>query len=589
MSYSSCRAHFFLCSSQTPLPIHSQQWFQNIDNLSGLCVPDMPFSLIENLAASKKHFFFFSAWKSRGGECEQIARNNHLYASAFLSQEASSFFSRFPISLPPFSTMVIKDGKVHRRSTITTTPPPLNPVERAYASELASLQKRVKSNPHQDYYYHDTSTTGTTPKWTLKRKRSLTKSNLQHHNKRNNNDKRSSSSSNNNKPESESESESPTAVDLISPTGQTHWSTISLSDLLATPRRSDIPDFPGKTDRHVYRDKAYKRARAGLLKSRYSPWDYVSNGALPNTACKIQSPKEKIWWKIQNIAYDRRDANGIMIREGYLTEWYFNAELGRGGVWYRQPKMLEPGPRGYLPKAWLYRWVVVARRNKGGEWWDGGIGPRDERVEIYCYDHDHDHDHALVGVDVESGKNTKATATATVVEKRSSSSSSMKKISPVLDSTGLSFCRWEKVQQQQEQHQQQLKKAPPPPPPPPNPTLPHLPNLPNPSNNNNKNNTKKPSANRKRKRKSKLVPDSIINPHNPHDLHPHPNTDDKEQPPPKRHQTHQKRPSAPTPIPIPTAVKATTSPKFHYTKEFSAEIDEAGLSIVRWRRRHHNL
>lgn len=47
MSYSSCPAHFFLCSSQTPLLIHSQQWFQNIDNLSGLCVPDMPFSLIE--------------------------------------------------------------------------------------------------------------------------------------------------------------------------------------------------------------------------------------------------------------------------------------------------------------------------------------------------------------------------------------------------------------------------------------------------------------------------------------------------------------------------------------------------------------
>lgn len=459
--------------------------------------------------------------------------------------------------------MVITDGKVHRRSTITTTTatPPLNPAERAYASELASLQKRVKSNPHQDYYYHDTSTTGTTPKWTLKRKRSLTKSNLHHHNKRNNN---------NSKPESEKESESPTAVDLISPTGQTHWSTISLTDLLATPRRSDIPDFPGKTDRHVYRDKAYKRARAGLLKSRYSPWDYVSNGALPNTACKVQTPKEKIWWKIQNIAYDRRDANGIMIREGYLTEWYFNAELGRGGVWYRQPKMLEPGPRGYVPKAWLYRWVVVARRNKGGECWDGGIGPRDERVEIYCYDH------ALVGVDVESGNNTEATATA--VEKRSSSSSSMKNLSPVLESTGLSFCRWEKVQQQQHQ---QLKKAPPP-----NPTLPHLPN-PSSSNNNNNKNTKKPPTNRKRKLQLQLVPDSI----NPH---PHPNTEDKDQPPPKRHQTrnhqtHQKKPSTPTPIP--TTVKAftttatTTTPRFHYTKEFSAEIDEAGLSIVRWRRR----
>lgn len=453
--------------------------------------------------------------------------------------------------------MVITDGKVHRRSTITTTtttPPPLNPVERAYASELASLQKRVKSNPHQDYYYHATSTTGTTPKWTLKRKRSLTKSNLHHHNKR----KNSSS-------KSEKESESPTAVDLISPTGQTHWSTISLTDLLATPRRSDIPDFPGKTDRHVYRDKAYKRARAGLLKSQYSPWDYVSNGVLPASrqANKIQTPKEKIWWKIQNTAYDRRDADGIMIREGYLTEWYFNAEL-RGGVWYRQPKMLEPGPRGYVPKAWLYRWVVVARRNQGGECWDGGIGPRDERVEIFCYDH------ALVGVDVESGNITEATAATAVVEK-GSSSSSMKKISPVLDSTGLSFCRWEKVQ---EQHQ--LKKAPPPSPPP-NPALPHLPNPPLPSNNN----TKKPPTNRKRKRKSKLqlVPDSI----NPHL---HPNTDDKEQPPPKRHQTHQKKLSTPIPTPTPT-VKATT-PKFHYTKEFSAEIDEAGLSIVRWRRRHHN-
>lgn len=463
--------------------------------------------------------------------------------------------------------MVITDGKVHRRSTITTTTTtttPLNPVERAYATELASLQKRVKSNPHQDYYYHDTSTTGTTPKWTLKRKRSLTKSNLHHHNKRSN------SSSSNSKPESEKESESPTAVDLISPTGQTHWSTISLSDLLAAPRRSDIPDFPGKTDRHVYRDKAYKRARAGLLKSKYSPWDYVSNGALPNTACKVQSPKEKIWWKIQNIAYDRRDANGIMIREGYLTEWYFNAELGRGGVWYRQPKMLEPGPRGYLPKAWLYRWVVVARRNKGGECWDGGIGPRDERVEIYCYDH------AIVGVDVESGNNMEA-ATAAAVEK--GSSSSRKKISPVLDSTGLSFCRWEKVQQQ-EQHQQ-LKKSPPPPPPP-NPTLPHLPNSYSSSSNNNK----KPPTNRKRKLQPQLVPDSI----NPH---PHPNTDDKEQPPPpKRHQTHQKKSSTPTPTPTPTpiTVKVTTSstPKFHYTKEFSAEIDEAGLSIVRWRRRHHN-
>lgn len=254
-----------------------------------------------------------------------------------------------------------------------------------------------------------------------------------------------------------------------------------------------------------------------------------------------------------------------MIREGYLTEWYFNAEL-RGGVWYRQPKMLEPGPRGYVPKAWLYRWVVVAkRRNKGGEWWDGGIGPRDERVEIYCYDH------AIVGVDVESGNNTEATAT--VVEKgSSSSSSSMKNITPVLDSTGLSFCRWEKVQEQQHQ----LKKAPPPPPP--NSTLPHLPNPPN-NNNNNNNNTKKPPTNRKRKLQPQLVPDSI----NPHD--PHPNTDDKEQPPSKRHQTHQKKPSTPTPIP--TTVKATT-PKFHYTKEFSAEIDEAGLSIVRWRRRHHD-
>lgn len=467
--------------------------------------------------------------------------------------------------------MVITDGKVHRRSTITTTKTttPLNPVERAYASELASLQKRVKSNPHQDYYYHDTSTTGTTPKWTLKRKRSLTKSNLHHHNKRNknNNNKRNSSS----KPE-----ESPTAVDLISPTGQTHWSTISLTDLLATPRRSDIPDFPGKTDRHVYRDKAYKRARAGLLKSQYSPWDYVSNGALPvsEQPNKFISPKEKIWWKIQNTAYDRRDADGIMIREGYLTEWYFNAEL-RGGVWYRQPKMLEPGPRGYVPKAWLYRWVVVARRrNKGGEWWDGGIGPRDERVEIFYY-----HDHALVGVDVESGNITEAATTA--VEKG-------KKISPVLDSTGLSFCRWEKAQQQQHQEQHQLKKAPPPPPPQPNPTLPHLPN---PSSNNNNNNTKKTPTNRKRKSKLQLVPDSIINPHNPHDLHLHPNTDDKDQPPPpKRHQTHQKKSSTP----IPTTVKATTtatttSPKFHYTKEFSAEIDEAGLSIVRWRRRHHNL
>lgn len=460
--------------------------------------------------------------------------------------------------------MVIKDGKVHRRSTITTTtttPPPLNPVEQAYASELASLQKRVKSNPHQDYYYHDTSTTGTTPKWTLKRKRSLTKSNLHHHNKR---------SSSNSKPEKESES--PTAVDLISPTGQTHWSTISLTDLLATPRRSDIPDFPGKTDRHVYRDKAYKRARAGLLKSQYSPWDYVSNGALPNTACKIQpnkilSPKEKIWWKIQNTAYDRRDADGIMIREGYLTEWYFNAEL-RGGVWYRQPKMLEPGPRGYVPKAWLYRWVVVARRNKGGEWWDGGVGPRDERVEIYCYDH------AIVGVDVESGNNMEATAATAVVEKgSSSSSSSMKKITPVLDSTGLSFCRWEKVQEQQ---QHQLKKAPPPPQP--NPTLPHLPN---PSSSNN-NNNKKPPTNRKLQLQPQLVPDSI----NPH---PHPNTDDKEPPPPKRHQTHQKKPSTPTPTTVKATTTATsTTPKFHYTKEFSAEIDEAGLSIVRWRRRHHN-
>lgn len=474
--------------------------------------------------------------------------------------------------------MVITDGKVHRRSTITTTttPPPLNPVERAYATELASLQKRVKSNPHQDYYYHDTSTTGTTPKWTLKRKRSLTKSNLHHHNKRN---KRNSNS----KPEENEES--PTAVDLISPTGQTHWSTISLTDLLAAPRRSDIPDFPGKTDRHVYRDKAYKRARAGLLKSQYSPWDYVSNGALPVSASeqpnkqqqqrqanKFISPKEKIWWKIQNTAYDRRDANGIMIREGYLTEWYFNAEL-RGGVWYRQPKMLEPGPRGYLPRAWLYRWVVVARRrNKGGECWDVGIGPRDERVEIYCYDH------ALVGVDVESGKNAEATATAVVEKGSSSSSSSTKKISPVIDSTGLSFCRWEKVQQQQQQ--QQLKKAPPPPPQP-NPTLSHLPN---PSSNNNK----KSPTNRKRKLQPQLVPDSI----NPH---PHPKTDDKEQPPPKRHQTRnnqnqQKNP----PISTTPTVKAftttatTTSPKFHYTKEFSAEIDEAGLSIVRWRRRHHD-
>lgn len=463
--------------------------------------------------------------------------------------------------------MVITDGKVHRRSTITTTTP-LNPVERAYATELASLQKRVKSNPHQDYYYHDTSTTGTTPKWTLKRKRSLTKSNLHHHNKRNKN--------NNSKPEEKEKEESPTAVDLISPTGQTHWSTISLSDLLAAPRRSDIPDFPGKTDRHVYRDKAYKRARAGLLKSQYSPWDYVSNGALPESASeqpnkgqqqqqqqqqpnKILSPKEKIWWKIQNTAYDRRDANGIMIREGYLTEWYFNSEL-RGGVWYRQPKMLEPGPEGYVPKAWLYRWVVVARRNKGGECWDVGIGPRDERVEIFYYDH------AIVGVDVESGNNTEAATTATAVEKRSSSSI-MKKI-PVLDSTGLSFCRWEKVQQQQ--HQLRIPPAAATaPPPPPNPTLPHLPN---PSNNNKKTPTK-------RKSKLQLVPDSI-NPHNPH------LTDDKEPPPPKRHQTHQKKPSTPTP----TTVKATTSttPKFHYTKEFSAEIDEAGLSIVRWRRRHHD-
>lgn len=459
--------------------------------------------------------------------------------------------------------MVITDGKVHRRSTITTTtttPPPLNPVERAYATELASLQKRVKSNPHQDYYYHDTSTTGTTPKWTLKRKRSLTKSNLHHHNKRS-------------KSKPEENEESPTAVDLISPTGQTHWSTISLTDLLATPRRSDIPDFPGKTDRHVYRDKAYKRARAGLLKSQYSPWDYVSNGALPESASEQQpnkfiSPKEKIWWKIQNTAYDRRDADGIMIREGYLTEWYFNAEL-RGGVWYRQPKMLEPGPRGYVPKAWLYRWVVVARRNNGGECWDGGIGPRDERVEIFYY-HDHDHDHARVGVDGESGNNTKATATA--VEKRSSSSSSsMKNITPVIDSTGLSFCRWEKVQDQQ--HQLRIPAAAPPPPP--NPTLPHTPN---PSNNNN-NNTKKPPTTLARKRKLQLVPDPI----NPH---PHPNTEDKEPPPPKRHQTYQKKPYT-TPA-TPTTVKAT-SPKFHYTKEFSAEIDEAGLSIVRWRRRHHNL
>lgn len=492
--------------------------------------------------------------------------------------------------------MVITDGKVHRRSTITTTTATttlLNPVERAYATELASLQKRVKSNPHQDYYYHDTSTTGTTPKWTLKRKRSLTKSNLHHHNKRNNNKR----SSNNSKPEEKEES--PTAVDLISPTGQTHWSTISLSDLLAAPRRSDIPDFPGKTDRHVYRDKAYKRARAGLLKSKYSPWDYVSNGALPASASaseqqsnkgpqqqqlqqqpnKIQTPKEKIWWKIQNTAYDRRDANGIMIREGYLTEWYFNAEL-RGGVWYRQPKMLEPGPRGYVPKAWLYRWVVVARRNKGGECWDVGIGPRDERVEIFYYYHDHDH--ALVGVGVESGKNTEATATATAVEKRSSSS--MKKITPVLDSTGLSFCRWEKVQQQQQQ-----LRIPAPAPPPPNPTLSHLPN---PSNNN-----KKPPTKRKRKLQLQLVPDSIINPHNPHP-HLHPNTDDKEPssqpPPPKRHQTRnnqnqQKNPPISTTT-TPTTVEATTSttPKFHYTKEFSAEIDEAGLSIVRWRRRHHD-
>lgn len=471
--------------------------------------------------------------------------------------------------------MVITDGKVHRRSTITTTTTtPLNPVERAYATELASLQKRVKSNPHQDYYYHDTSTTGTTPKWTLKRKRSLTKSNLHHHNKRNNS---------NSKPEEKEES--PTAVDLISPTGQTHWSTISLSDLLAAPRRSDIPDFPGKTDRHVYRDKAYKRARAGLLKSQYSPWDYVSNGALPESASeqnkhqqqqqqpnKILSPKEKIWWKIQNTAYDRRDANGIMIREGYLTEWYFNSEL-RGGVWYRQPKMLEPGPRGYVPKAWLYRWVVVARRNNGGECWDVGIGPRDERVEIFYYDH------ALVGVDVESGKNTEVTATATAVEK-GSSSSIMKKI-PVLDSTGLSFCRWEKVQQQQ---QHQFKKAAAAPPQP-NPTLPHLPN-----SSNNNNNNKKPPTNRKRKTKLQLVPDSI----NPHL---HPNTDDKEQPPSKRHQTRnnqnqQKNPPISTPTPTPTTptptVTTTTTPKFHYTKEFSAEIDEAGLSIVRWRRRHHD-
>lgn len=488
--------------------------------------------------------------------------------------------------------MVITDGKVHRRSTITTTTTttPLNPVERAYATELASLQKRVKSNPHQDYYYHDTSTTGTTPKWTLKRKRSLTKSNLHHHNKR-------SSSNNNSKPEKESES--PTAVDLISPTGQTHWSTISLTDLLATPRRSDIPDFPGKTDRHVYRDKAYKRARAGLLKSQYSPWDYVSNGALPESASeqnkhqqqqqrqanKILTPKEKIWWKIQNTAYDRRDANGIMIREGYLTEWYYNAEL-RGGVWYRQPKMLEPGPRGYVPKAWLYRWVVVARRrrrrNVEGECcWDVGIGPRGERVEIYCYDHDHDHDHAIVGVDVESGNHMEASTAATVVEKGSSSSSSMKKITPVLDSTGLSFCRWEKVQEQQEQ-QQQLKKAPPPPPP--NPTLPHLPNPSN-NNDNNNNNTKKPPTNRKRKLQPQLVPDSI---------NPHPNTDDKDQPPPKRHQTrnnqtHQKKPSTPTTPTVKATTTATsTTPKFHYTKEFSAEIDEAGLSIVRWRRRHYD-
>lgn len=460
--------------------------------------------------------------------------------------------------------MVITDGKVHRRSTITTTtttPPPLNPVERAYATELASLQKRVKSNPHQDYYYHDTSTTGTTPKWTLKRKRSLTKSNLHHHNKRS-------------KSKPEENEESPTAVDLISPTGQTHWSTISLTDLLATPRRSDIPDFPGKTDRHVYRDKAYKRARAGLLKSQYSPWDYVSNGALPESASEQQpnkfiSPKEKIWWKIQNTAYDRRDADGIMIREGYLTEWYFNAEL-RGGVWYRQPKMLEPGPRGYLPKAWLYRWVVVARRNKGGECWDGGIGPRGERVEIYCYDHDHDH--ALVGVDMESGNNTEATAMATVVEK-GSSSSSMKKIIPVIDSTGLSFCRWEKVQKQH-----QLKKAAAPPPPPPNQTLPHPPN---PSSNN-----KKPPTNRKRKLQLQLVPDPI---------NPHPNTDDKDQPPPKRHQTRNNQnqqknhPISTTPtVKATTTATTSTTPKFHYTKEFSAEIDEAGLSIVRWRRRHHD-
>lgn len=476
--------------------------------------------------------------------------------------------------------MVITDGKVHRRSTITTTttPPPLNPVERAYASELASLQKRAKSNPHQDYYYHDTSTTGTTPKWTLKRKRSLTKSNLHHHNKRNNNNKRNNSS--NSKPEKESES--PTAVDLISPTGQTHWSTISLTDLLAAPRRSDIPDFPGKTDRHVYRDKAYKRARAGLLKSQYSPWDYVSNGALPESTSgrqqsnkgqqqqqqpnKILSPKEKIWWKIQNTAYDRRDANGIMIREGYLTEWYFNSEL-RGGVWYRQPKMLEPGPRGYVPKAWLYSWVVDVRRRRkrnveGEGCWDVGIGPRDERVEIFYYDH------ALVGVDVESGNITEATA---VVEKRSSSSSSMKKISPVIDSTGLSFCRWEKVQQQQ--HQLRIPAPPATAPPPRNPTIPHLPN---PSNNKN---NKKPPTNRKRKLQLQLVPDSINS---------HPNTDDKEPPPPKRHQTHQKKPSTPTTTPTLKATNTSTTPKFHYTKEFSAEIDEAGLSIVRWRRRHHD-
>ncbi|KAM3424622.1 hypothetical protein BST61_g6611 [Cercospora zeina] len=274
----------------------------------------------------------------------------------------------------------------------------LTPVEKVYKAELAALNRIAESGLYRNY------THGTTPEgsriWTLKRKRSLTEHNLRRLNQHHRNKVPRLSHS---------------GVDYISPTGNTEWRDTTLSDLLDPPDQSTLA--------HCHRDalmhKAYLRARAGVIPSRYAPWDYVSNGA---PAQFYDSAEEKKWWETHNEAY-HPSVGGTHgeIRKGFTQEWCYDVKLM---VWYRQVKILEEWK--FRPAECKERWVVRNTETKQEEI----VSPRGVNVQEKVVDRVRN---------VEALRNNSPHGQ----EKFGMGDTRYPAMQPVADETGLSFVRWE--------------------------------------------------------------------------------------------------------------------------------------------------